>query len=97
MIFLPSYAESALRHSCAHLCCEQVDATAKPRHPLWRTHLDAGARHVDGQSRWQVSRREPELDRPALGVAAMDMLRPRIQESPARCVGPLLHGVVLPR
>ena len=33
----------------------------------------------------------------ALGVAAVDLLRARVQGPPSRCLGPLLHRVVLPR
>ena len=38
-----------------------------------------------------------DADAAALGVAAVDLLRAGIQESPARRLGPLLHRAVLPR
>ena len=41
--------------------------------------------------------RREKADSPPLGVAAVDLLRPRFQRTPARCLGPLLHRIVLPR
>ena len=52
---------------------------------------------VHGQSRRAHSHRRPNADQAALGVAAMDLLRARFQEPPARRLGPLLHRAVFPR
>ena len=40
---------------------------------------------------------EQKADWPSLGVAAMDLLRPRFPRTPPQRVGRLLHGIVLPR
>ena len=49
--------------------------------------IAAGAFHTDDRT----------LTHAALGVAAVDLLRARFQEPPARRLGPLLHRAVLPR
>ena len=49
------------------------------------------------QSRRALPHRRPDVDATALGVAHLDLLRARIQESPPRRLGPLLHRAVLPR
>ena len=65
--------------------------------PFGELFADARARPVHGQSRRAHSHRRPNADQAALGVAAVDLLRARLQEPPARRLGPLLHRAVLPR
>src|SRR5580692_311400 len=55
------------------------------------------ARHVLWQPRRAFSHRRENLDGAALGVAAMDLLRARLQGSPTRRLGPLLHRAVFSR
>src|ERR1700692_2501155 len=69
-------------------------AAAKSRHPLRRARCRAGARHVVRQPRRAVSHRRQDAHGAALGVAAMDLLRARLQGPPARRLGPLLYRAV---
>src|ERR1700692_993049 len=72
-------------------------AAAKSRHPIRRAHCRAGARHAVRQPRRAFSRRRENLDGATLGVAAMDLLRARLQRAPTRRLGPLLYRAVLSR
>ena len=90
------YGEPGAFVSRATLVLTNDDVPAKPGRSVWRL-VRVRARDVDGQSRRPFSHRRSKPDQPPLGVAAMDLLRARIQESPARRLGPLLHRTVLSR
>ena len=79
------------------MTAESCNAAAKPRRSVRRIVRDARARPVHGQSRRAHSYRRPNADQAPLGVAAVDLLRARLQEPPARRLGPLLHRAVFPR
>ena len=65
--------------------------------PFGELHCRAGARHVVRQPRRAFPHRRQDAHGAALGVAAMDLLRARLQGPPARRLGPLLHRAVFSR
>src|ERR1700693_4179521 len=76
---------------------ETTHAAAKPRQPVRRAHGRAGARPAVRQPRRPVPYRCAHAHGAALGLAAMDLLRARLQGPPARRLGPLLYRAVLSR
>ena len=65
--------------------------------PFGELFADTRSRPVHGQSRRAHSHRRPNADQAPLGVAPVDLLRARLQEPPARRLGPLLHRDVFSR
>src|ERR1039457_7443616 len=74
-----------------------ADAPAKPRRSFRRLIRRFRARIAHGQSRRAIARWAAQAWRAAPDVEAMDLLPPRIQQSPPPSVGRQLHRIVLPR
>src|SRR5262249_47866650 len=67
------------------------NAVAKSRRSVRPAFRRSGPRHLHGQSRRALSHRGADAHSAALGFAAMDLLRARIQRTASRRVGPILH------